>query len=397
MVQRLRSRLTYANVIASLALFFALGGGAYAAVSASNDTIHGCYAKAGGALRVLDPGRSCTRREHALSWNERGPAGEPGPRGATGAAGATGATGATGPQGPAGATGAAGAQGPQGNPGADAPVVNPSADTTIAHFALELHEPSPVGTISVPLTGYGMTASNGSSVTWSLSFSHRHDSLSPVLARLAEQGTVALNAYLIGTRTATSGDPSPAPYVTWTFSHVVLTSYSDGANADDGGNDNGTIAFTMNRATLSSDTTLLPVPTLRPAGTITYTLHGAPVDVPLYAMSWGLTGPGTGTRPSLQDLSVSQAFTAASIQLLAPMTGRTTISEVRVALQDPSEAQPHATYRLDDVGLDVLNETSGQPQENVVMNFTRVTTTTLNADGTTSATSCWDTTTDAAC
>ena len=33
MFSKLRSRLTYANVVATLALFFALGGGAYAAAT----------------------------------------------------------------------------------------------------------------------------------------------------------------------------------------------------------------------------------------------------------------------------------------------------------------------------------------------------------------------------
>jgi type VI protein secretion system component Hcp len=217
-----------------------------------------------------------------------------------------------------------------------------------------------------------------------------------VLAHLAEQGTVALNGYLVGTRTAAAGEPTPDPYVRWTFSHVVVTSYSDGADAG-GGNDQGTVAFSTSAATLTDDTTLLPVPTLRPTGTITYNLHGTPVDVPLYAMSWGLSGPGTGTAPNLQDVSVTEAFTSASIQLLAAIGGRAMISHVRIALQDPSEPQPHATYTLDDVTLDTMSEVAGQPQEYAALKFKRVTTATLNADGTTSATSCWDTTLNAAC
>ncbi|MCW3022572.1 MAG: Collagen triple helix repeat protein [Conexibacter sp.] len=99
MLRHVLSRLTFANVVASVALFLALGGGAYAAVSGipgKDGRIHGCYNTSSGALRVLAEGRSCTRHENALAWNEQGPRGE------TGARGATGATGATGPVGPAG-------------------------------------------------------------------------------------------------------------------------------------------------------------------------------------------------------------------------------------------------------------------------------------------------------
>src|SRR5947209_18355169 len=39
MLSRLRSHLTYANVIASLPLFIALGGGAYAAVSLRKNSV----------------------------------------------------------------------------------------------------------------------------------------------------------------------------------------------------------------------------------------------------------------------------------------------------------------------------------------------------------------------
>lgn len=88
-------RPTFANVTALLALFFALAGGSFAAVSSitgSSGVIKGCVAKKGGALRVVKSGK-CKKGESAVSWNK---AGENGAGGATGAAGATGATGAAG-------------------------------------------------------------------------------------------------------------------------------------------------------------------------------------------------------------------------------------------------------------------------------------------------------------
>jgi hypothetical protein len=107
-MHRLRTRLTYANVMATIALFIALGGGAYAAVSSipgPDGVIHGCYAKRRGNLRLVPSGRRCTRSERAIAFMEMGPPGPKGSRGSQGAkgtAGTKGTTGIKGEQGPAG-------------------------------------------------------------------------------------------------------------------------------------------------------------------------------------------------------------------------------------------------------------------------------------------------------
>ncbi len=73
MFARFRPRLTYANVVASLALFVALGGGAYAAgLVGKNGKIKSCVAKANGALRVVRPNAACDKSERTLTWNQRG-------------------------------------------------------------------------------------------------------------------------------------------------------------------------------------------------------------------------------------------------------------------------------------------------------------------------------------
>jgi hypothetical protein len=102
-----------------------LAGGAavtLAAIPDSNGTIHGCYQKNVGNLRVIDPSSGgCRPSEIAISWSQtgpQGPPGPPGPAGPAGPAGPKGATGATGPQGPAGP---AGPQGPIGPPGPQGP------------------------------------------------------------------------------------------------------------------------------------------------------------------------------------------------------------------------------------------------------------------------------------
>jgi hypothetical protein len=112
-----RRRLTYANVVATAALFFALAGGAYAVSGSFTSAVHGCVNAQSGVLRVLSRGTRCRSSEHPLSFNERGlagpvgpagAAGRPGPQGAAGPAGATGPAGAAGPQGPAGTGAGAG-------------------------------------------------------------------------------------------------------------------------------------------------------------------------------------------------------------------------------------------------------------------------------------------------
>jgi hypothetical protein len=97
---RARGRLTYSNVAATLALCFALGGGAYAAsggIPDSKGVFHGCVNNKTGGLRVTSSGASCHKAhkrggkrvggEKAISWNEKGVRGETGPQGLTGPAG----------------------------------------------------------------------------------------------------------------------------------------------------------------------------------------------------------------------------------------------------------------------------------------------------------------------
>src|SRR2546430_563557 len=74
-----------ANIVGYAALFVALGGTGYAAVSAipgPDGRIHGCYQVKGGALRVVGAGASCPSGERSLAWNQRGIPGKNGLNGA---------------------------------------------------------------------------------------------------------------------------------------------------------------------------------------------------------------------------------------------------------------------------------------------------------------------------
>jgi len=59
--------------------------------------INACVASAGGRVRVVDAGAACKRKEHPVSWNAQGPAGEPGAPGQPGSKGDPGEPGASGP------------------------------------------------------------------------------------------------------------------------------------------------------------------------------------------------------------------------------------------------------------------------------------------------------------
>jgi hypothetical protein len=108
----------------------AIGGGvAYATIPGAGGVIHGCYAKLGGSLRVVDTG-TCRATESPLSWNQmgqqgpqglQGPQGPQGPQGAKGDAGPQGPAGQQGAKGDTGSTGPTGPQGPQGDPGPAGP------------------------------------------------------------------------------------------------------------------------------------------------------------------------------------------------------------------------------------------------------------------------------------
>ena len=84
-----RSRLAVAGVAALVALVAVTV--ASATIPDSGGAIHGCYAKSGGALRVIDGSvTNCKSTETSLTWNQTGPAG---PAGSTGPAGPPGPVG----------------------------------------------------------------------------------------------------------------------------------------------------------------------------------------------------------------------------------------------------------------------------------------------------------------
>lgn len=77
-----------ASVLALVAVVLSATGLAVAAIPDSKGVIHACYAKSGGALRVVS-GKKCEAGEKKLAWNKQGPRGIRGLRGLRGPAGPT--------------------------------------------------------------------------------------------------------------------------------------------------------------------------------------------------------------------------------------------------------------------------------------------------------------------
>ncbi|MCB0830621.1 MAG: collagen-like protein [Solirubrobacterales bacterium] len=133
-------RLTYANVVATLALFIALGGAAYATNSLPGLSVGSRQLKPKAVRTGKIANRAITRvkiRRGAIRYahlnpklvgklsGKPGPAGPRGPRGSAGIAGPAGPAGATGlvgATGPAGIDGLPGATGPAGPPGITGPI-----------------------------------------------------------------------------------------------------------------------------------------------------------------------------------------------------------------------------------------------------------------------------------
>jgi hypothetical protein len=115
MRSRLRSSLTFSNAIALTALFVALGGSSYAALSLPRGSVGTTQLRAGAVTSAKVRDGSLLSRDFRRGQLPRGAAG------ATGAQGPAGPQGLAGPQGPRGEQGPKGETGPQGIPGPQGP------------------------------------------------------------------------------------------------------------------------------------------------------------------------------------------------------------------------------------------------------------------------------------
>jgi hypothetical protein len=124
-MKRRSPRLSYANVVASLALFIALGGVSWAAVTLPAGSVGNRQLRRNSVTSAKVRDRSLLLRDFKpgqLPPSQRGESGPPGPKGEPGGPG---------PQGDTGPAGRAGDRGPAGAPGATN-VVTRTAHTNLA-------------------------------------------------------------------------------------------------------------------------------------------------------------------------------------------------------------------------------------------------------------------------
>jgi hypothetical protein len=77
-MDKVRSRHV-AALLAGVGALFLAAGLAYATIPDSGGVIHGCFAKSGGTLRVIDASvTGCKQTETSLDWNVQGQKGDPG-------------------------------------------------------------------------------------------------------------------------------------------------------------------------------------------------------------------------------------------------------------------------------------------------------------------------------
>jgi hypothetical protein len=105
MRSKVRSRITYANVIATIALFIALGGGAYAALRLPANSVGTAQIKSNAVVSSKVKDGSLLSQDFKAGQLPAGPQGAQGAQGPQGAQGLQGPQGAQGTQGQKGDTG----------------------------------------------------------------------------------------------------------------------------------------------------------------------------------------------------------------------------------------------------------------------------------------------------
>jgi hypothetical protein len=130
-MSRIRTGLTYANVMATIAVFLALGGGAYAAFKLPKNSVGTKQLKANAVNSAKVKNRSLLARDFKAGQLPAGPAGLQGATGPQGAPGAPCPAGDANCKGPTGPTGPAGLGGGATTEGFNGPVQNCAATEVI--------------------------------------------------------------------------------------------------------------------------------------------------------------------------------------------------------------------------------------------------------------------------
>lgn len=158
MLRDVRRHLSYANVMATFAVFLALGGLSYAATTLPANSVGAKQLKHAAVTAVKVKTHSLLASNFAPGQLPRGPDGPPGSQGLQGPTGPQGPAGPTGQQGPTGSGGPAGPIGPRGFAGPTGATGPPGLSGL--HVLSEVF-PSPAGSN----TTYSVTCPAGQNVT----------------------------------------------------------------------------------------------------------------------------------------------------------------------------------------------------------------------------------------
>jgi hypothetical protein len=163
----MKAHLTYANVLATLAIFIALGGVSWAATQLPRNSVGTAQLKKNAVNSSKVKDRSLLAKDFKSGQLPKGatgmvgPQGDPGmvgPQGDPGANGATGVTGPIGPNGPQGPPGEPGKDGDLGPQGAEGPPGATGSSAPGALFGSSGVNLSSSGTSYLPISGVGSFA-----------------------------------------------------------------------------------------------------------------------------------------------------------------------------------------------------------------------------------------------
>jgi hypothetical protein len=214
---RRRPRLSYANVMATVAVFLALGGTGYAALRLPRNSVGNRQLRA----NAVTSGKVRNASLRAIDFKPgQLPAGPRGAKGATGSKGSTGSRGPTGPTGPAGPVVVAAAGSTLGAPAA-------SPDQTFASTVVTTKAAGPLlitslGTVSSTCAVAPCTADvgiyvDGQPVAHTLA--HVSDTGSAPFNQIGLTGSVAIGAHTVSIAAKRTGATAP----TVTFSGAGLS------------------------------------------------------------------------------------------------------------------------------------------------------------------------------
>lgn len=140
MLRAIRERLTYANMMSTVAVMIALGGTSYAAIKLPKNSVGNHQLRNNSVTTAKVRNNTLLRKDFKKGQlpidGVAGPKGDPGPAGPPGPTGAAGPKGDPGPAGPKGDPGVAGPVGPAGPAGPIGPVGPKGDDGTARAYAL---------------------------------------------------------------------------------------------------------------------------------------------------------------------------------------------------------------------------------------------------------------------